>query len=64
MTPWYEEQGLTLEVVKDCRSVLGFTSISVDLLWELLPPPPVLLPPLRQGKTSAANIFLETENFK
>lgn len=63
MTPWYEEQRLRLEVVKDCRSVLGLTSIPLDLLWEHLPPPTVLLLPLRQGQISTANMFLEAGNF-
>lgn len=63
MTPWYKDQGLRLEIVKHCTRVLGLTSISVHLLWEHLPPPSVLLPPLRQGETSTASMFLEAGNF-
>ena len=63
MTPWHEDQGLRLEVGKDCRSVLALTSISVDLLWELLSPPYVLLPHLSQGNNFPAKVFLEAVNF-
>lgn len=50
MTPWHEDQALRLEAGKDCGSVLGLMSISVDLLWEVLSTPCVLLPRLSQGK--------------